>query len=82
MVGDVERSGDKRLGEGGDVIWSSAPSSVFRGSSFCALVKGKGEPSPVAVDTEDMLEYRLPKLLSANVELALDGDRDRSSTIS
>lgn len=40
-----------------------------------------GEPRPV-VDTEDTLEYRFPMLLfAANVELALEGERDRSSEI-
>lgn len=80
FVGEEGRSGESRrwVGEGG--VCSSEPGSALRGSNRCALDCGSGEPSPVAVDTDDMLEYRLPKLLSPNVELALDGERDRSST--
>lgn len=46
------------------------------------LERGTGDPSPVAVETEDMLEYRCPKLLSPKVELALDGEGDLSSPTS
>lgn len=76
FVGDVERerSGEMRLGEGGVATCS--------GSSFWMLERGTGDPSPVAVETEDMLEYRCPKLLSPKVELALDGEGDLSSPTS
>lgn len=76
---DLERSGESRLGDMGDVC-SSELGSVFVGSSFCALDRGIGEPRPVAVDTEDTLEYRLLILLSANIELARDGERDRATS--
>lgn len=82
MVGEVERSGERRLGDRGVVVWSSGSASVFRGSSFCALDRGTGDPSPVAVETEETLEYRWPRLLSAKVELALDGERERISPTS
>lgn len=80
LVGDddLERSGDSRLGDIGDDC-SSEVCSGFRGSSFCALERGIGEPRPVAVDTEETLEYRLLTLLSAKTELARDGERDRDS---
>lgn len=80
LVGDedLERSGESLFGDIGEVC-SSAAGSVFRGSSFCALDSGIGEPRPVAVDTDDTLEYRLLRLLSPKFELARDGERDRSS---
>lgn len=80
FVGDDGRSGESRrwVGDGGNC---SSVVSVFGGSNLCAFDSGSGEPSPVAVDTEDMLEYRLLMVLSPKVELALDGERDRSSTL-
>lgn len=81
LVGDVERSGESRRGEVGDV-WLSNPPSTLGGSNFCALDKGSGDPRPVAVETDDMLEYRFPRLLSAKLEPALDGGGDCSSVIS
>lgn len=80
FVGDDGRSGESRrwVGDGGNC--SSVLDSVFGGSNLCTLDNGSGEPSPVAVDTDDMLEYRLLTVLSPKVELALEGERDRSST--
>ena len=80
FVGDDGRSGESRrwVGEGGNC--SSALDSVFGGSNLWILDNGSGEPRPVAVDTDDMLEYRLLTVLSPKVELALEGERDRSST--
>ena len=79
LVGDDGRSGESRrwVGDGGSC--SSDSGSGFRGSNRCALDCGSGDPSPVAVDTDDTLEYRLLTPLSPKVELARDGERDRSS---
>lgn len=80
FVGDDGRSGESRrwVGDGGNC--SSVLDSAFGGSNLWTLDDGSGEPSPVAVDTDDMLEYRLLTVLSPKVELALEGERDRSST--
>jgi hypothetical protein len=86
FVGDVERarSGDIRRWVGDSGI-GSFTGSLCEGSNFGASDKVTGDPSPVAGDTDETLEYRLLKLLSPTVEAVLGGEGDlasRSSTLS
>lgn len=81
FVGDVERalSGDIRRCVGDTGIGSFTDSPCV-GSNFGVSDKVTGDPSPVAGDTDEALEYGL--LLSPTVEAVLGGEGDLATASS
>lgn len=83
FVGDVERalSGYIRRCVG-DAGIGSFTDSLCDGSNFGVSDKVTGDPSPVAGDTDETVEYWLLKLLSPTVEAVLGGEGDLATASS